>query len=170
MRKVLIRYKACFEYVATSPYFSPAYYLLSEEQKNATDRVRANKRKSYQAFLDWAEANRAQLPAYVPNKDKASYLPMIQAHFSHFEQELQASNDRVKQKHAEDEIIQAKFNVQIVRELVDSDKALNKVMTQFNQGFTDKAQRRTWLLQATSEEVLSHLKSLPFFQETNHGR
>ena len=48
-----------FKYVASSPYFNPDIYLL--ENRNATSRVRDNKRQTYTKFLEWCEANKDSL-------------------------------------------------------------------------------------------------------------
>lgn len=143
-----------FAFVATSPYFSPYYYLLTEEQKNATDRVRANKRQSYQKFMSWLEEHKESLTAYTPLKNKAEYLPMINEHFPHFEAELQASFARAALKNKEDELIATKLSSEKALEWVGGNKkTLGQKMQQFNVSFTHKDERRAWLLQATPEEV-----------------
>lgn len=56
-----------FEFVASSMFFSPRIYLL--ESRNHVSRVRDAKRKTYMAFLQWCEDNKARL------KDRSKVTP-----------------------------------------------------------------------------------------------
>ncbi len=70
-----------FDYVMTSPYFSPKKYDL--ENLNKINRDRDKKRKTYQAFMAYIEPLREKEYRYF-YPDKRVYLGLIDDHFPGF--------------------------------------------------------------------------------------
>lgn len=61
-----------FEFVVSSPFFSPDIYLL--ENRNHTSRVRDAKRKTYMQFLDWIQTKGYSFSLKKDKKDYLNYL------------------------------------------------------------------------------------------------
>ena len=61
-----------FEWVATSKYFDPEIFAL--ENRNATDRIRDKKRKTYQAFLKWIETTKPKANhSFLSKSERGGY-------------------------------------------------------------------------------------------------
>ncbi len=136
-----------FEYVASTPYFSTAIFLL--ENRNAQARVRDRKRPTYNAFLKWCEA-RPDLPSYAFPQDKKAWLPRIAEFFPHF----QAEYDQALADLAEQRAVKAKFNGEWVSQLTGlQGKELGGLMKAFKESFETPEQQRTFVLAKTPQEI-----------------
>lgn len=150
-----------FAFVASSPFFSPYYFLLTEEQKNAADRVRENKRKTYQTLLTWLEEHKDNLPQFKPFRDKDAYLPMLFEHFQGFVDQYAQGKIQLEQKRLQQAIIESKFSSQKITEWTGLEgKELGRLMTAFSAQFADKQARLDWLKQAKIEEIRQLVCSL----------
>lgn len=71
-RRGFERLEDVFEYVASSPYFSPEIFLL--HNRNAISRARDAKRKTYSDFLEWLETRGRELPSFdVWEEERQTY-------------------------------------------------------------------------------------------------
>lgn len=106
-----------FKFVASSKYFNKEIYLL--DNRNATSRVRDNKRKTYSAFLEWV-ANQEGLPAYPWTSfeerggyhTKAEFLPKLFEVFPEYE----AKHIAISKEFATELAAKKLFNGELVRE------------------------------------------------------
>lgn len=68
-----------FHWIINSKYFVLEKFQM--ENLNHIDRKRNAKRSTYQAFLDYANSNNVQSSGFKFNKDKDSYIDMIDSFF-----------------------------------------------------------------------------------------
>lgn len=160
-----------FAYVSSSPFFNAEYYLKSDSDKNATDRVRENKRPSYQAFLTWLAANRDRLPQFQPNRDKKVYFDRIEEHFPGFKAKYETAKSRLMAIAHQKAVIDAKFDPKVLLGDMgvshEDKKQFGKIMAAFTSSFVDKEERQTWLYNASVEEIKARLLQI---KENINGR
>ncbi len=142
-----------YNYVASSPFFNAAIYLL--QNRNAKSRVRDKKRAMYMEFLLFCE-NRLGLTEFAYPEDKAAWLPRIAEYFPHFQAEYdQAVEDLAKLRAVKD-----KFNGEWVSQLTGlQGKELGALMKRFKESFDSPESQREFVLassqQALAERVLA---------------
>lgn len=129
-----------YRYVASSPYFNPAIFLL--ENRNAKSRVRDKKRAMYMLFLKFCEAH-PELTAYTYPEDKKAWLPRISEFFPGF----QAEYDQALADLAELRAVKAKFNGEWVSQLTGlQGKELGELMRRFKESFDSPEAQRAFVL------------------------
>jgi hypothetical protein len=129
-----------YRYVASSPYFNPAIFLL--ENRNAKSRVRDRKRAMYMQFLKYCE-ERKDLTAYQYPEDKAAWLPRIAEYFPHFQSEY----DQAVADLAGHRAVKAKFNGEWVAQLTGlQGKELGALMKRFKESFETPEDMRAFVL------------------------
>lgn len=101
-----------FEFVASSGYFNPSLYALVNA--SSADRVRDEKRKTYQAFLAWIQAKRfAETPA---EEQKALLQYQHRQILNEFPHVMTLCN-QIDKERAEEKAFRAKFNGAVVHRL-----------------------------------------------------
>jgi hypothetical protein len=118
-----------FEYVSTSPYFSPKFYELTELA--AKDRTRDKKRINFQLFLKWCEENTFDLESKIIVQKEDRYLLPYQW-FPWLEDEVK----KVYAAKAKHDLIKSKFNGSIVMSLIP--ELSGKELGKFIQAFKDQ--------------------------------
>ena len=144
------RYKAgfenvteMFEYVATSPYFNPHFYQLSELTNK--DRVRDRKRVNFQLFLDWCETLEMDLDdKFIISKEHRYILPHIW---------FTSLPDKVRQVYKEKarlDFIKSKFNGSLIMTWIPrlKGKELGQFMFYCRETLTDE-----FIFLATENEI-----------------
>lgn len=141
-----------FQYVTTTPYFSPAIFLL--ENRNARARVRDRKRPTYNAFLSWCAA-RQNLPVFEFPQDKKAWLPRIAEFFPHF----QAEYDKAVADLAELRAVKEKFNGDWVSQITGlKGKELGGLMKRFKESFETPEQQRDFVLNSTVTDLEARVR------------
>lgn len=114
-----------FEYVASSPYFSPDIYLF--ENMNHRSRVRDAKRSTYNKFLDWCREYRGP-KCHFEDEDKQLALMKVFKQFPQFKLHYDAAMNNFTL----DKEVRRKFNGDIVMNLTSlTGKELGQFMTDF---------------------------------------
>lgn len=98
-----------FDYVASSKYYNPEFYLL--ENNNTIAKTRDAKRPSYHAFLEYGASKTGEF--WQPNPDKTAYLPMIFENFS----TVKFNYENLLAEHAYQNALKEKFNGNLVGQL-----------------------------------------------------
>lgn len=143
-----------FQFVVSSPYFSPDIFLL--KNRNAQARIRDRKRPTYNAFLKWCEA-RPDLPAFKFPENKATWLPLIAEFFPHF----QAEYDRAQAGLAQRRAVKAKFNGDWVSQLTGlQGKELGGLMKRFKESFETPEAQQAFLLANTLEVIEARVRQV----------
>lgn len=151
-----------FEYVVTSPYFTPEKYDL--ENLNRINRERDKKRKTYNAFIQWIEPLRAKEYKYFYH-DKKVYLGLIDHFFPTF----------LKQ-YRELEIIEATrreiasyYNGNIIMEYFPDLKgeSLGRAMKDFEKKFGSKQLLDKYILETKDTEEIMDLFKEVLYDNTN---
>lgn len=141
-----------YNYVASSPYFNPAIFLL--ENRNAKSRVRDRKRAMYMQFLKYCEAH-PELTAFEYPEDKAAWLPRIAEYFPGF----QAEYDKALADLAELRAVKAKFNGEWVAQLTGlQGKELGGLMKRFKESFETPAAMHSFLLTSSTETIEARVR------------
>ena len=106
-------YEDLFTFVMESPYFNPETFKL--ENLNNINRVRDRKRKTYNMFLKYIEANKGTYKPLVKKsyEEKEAFVLNL---FPHIKEEL----DKLKAKVELDNKIKEKINGRIIMDLVGS--------------------------------------------------
>lgn len=129
-----------FDFVASSGYFSKDLYPLEHRSNRA--RTRDKKRETYTEFLKWLDSTQ---PAdnHVPNKDKSTYLPLIESRFPEFA----AERKRLLEELAETKRFKSYWNGDIVSELTNLEgKPLSHFMGDMIKHFDGKEKFRELIL------------------------
>lgn len=98
-----------FQYVTTSPYYNPDFYLL--ENNNTISKMRDKKRPSYNAFLKFGAEYTGQ--RWLPDSDKLSYLPQIFDYFPGVQEHYEVALQKLTYQRA----LKQKFNGNLVGQL-----------------------------------------------------
>lgn len=143
-----------YEYVASSPFFNSAVFLL--ENRNARSRVRDKKRLMYMEFLKWCEA-RPELTAFQYPEDKKAWLPRIVEHFPQFEADYAQSLADLAELRA----VKAKFNGEWVSQVTGlRGKELGFLMKRYKESFRSPAEQGAYVLAQRSDELAQELLDL----------
>lgn len=140
-----------FEYVIRGKYFNAEHYQM--ENLNRIDRKRNKKRKTYQEFLEYINSSLDRFSSgYVFNKDKDSYIDVIDAFFpdANFKIEL----EKAKKRDEENKLMASKFNGKLIMAKYPNliGKELGVVMFDFKESFGDEY--RNFLLNNTPDVIM----------------
>lgn len=143
-----------YNYVASSPYFNPAIFLL--ENRNAKSRVRDRKRAMYMQFLKYCEAH-PELTAFEYPKDKAAWLPRIAEFFPGF----QAKYDQAVADLARQRELKARFNGDFVSKLTGlQGKELGGLMKRFKESFETPEAMHEFILDNDETALAARVKAV----------
>ena len=124
-----------YDFCIAGKYFNIETFKM--ENLTQIDRKRNRKRKSYHEFLNYVGAS-SVTKAFEFNKDKDSYLPMIEAYFP--EAKLMEKLDALKEEDRLNNVIAQKFNGDIVMMWLPElqGKQLGAAMSLFKQSLGDE--------------------------------
>jgi len=126
--------------------------IFQMDNLKSIDKKRNRKRGSYHIFLKYLKDNNIDT-RYPFNKDKDSYLPMIDKHFP--EAKLLEKLNDLQAKDRENKILSQKFNGDIVMSWLPDlkGKQLGHAITGFKQSFEDDEEYREFVLNANFDAI-----------------
>ena len=133
-RKGFAELNDIFEYVASSPYYNPKYYLL--ENVNSAARMRDKKREVYREFLEFGKNWVGE--TIESHEDKSLYTESL---LERFPNALEAYRSAIRDK-CLDTVAKSKFNGDMVSALTGlQDKELGNLMQILKQDFRLKKEQ-----------------------------
>ena len=155
-----------FNYVHRSKYFNPTIY--SFENMNHRSRVRDQKRKTYNSFLDWIDghvkSDWKDKEFYQFKKNKSDYIRMICDYFPGFEQKYLEAYYKM----LDDRELKTKFNGTMVSEQTGYvERELGEFMKYMKSMFKDNNEFRRFVRYSSPDAIFEfiELKKLDFKKE-----
>lgn len=149
-----------FNFVVSSPFFSPQIFI--KDEKSQIDKVRERKRKTYASFLDWLEIylKNNTKDFYTFNEDKKQYLNKISDYFPQANLIKEIEHFEIHQRKLK--VVSEKFNGKIVMEMIPnlSGKDLGNFIVNFKKHISNKYLKdfETCIFEFSNEKVISEIK------------
>jgi hypothetical protein len=144
-----------FRFVVSTPYSNGKIYRL--ENRNHADRLRDEKRATYNAFLAWLEEQPlGSLPAYpwdeAGNEQRDIFLQTALGQLPAFKE----SYDRALASYARKKQAKLQFNGALATEVTGlSGKALGDLMARIRDSFSDENACETFFIEADRDTVIA---------------
>lgn len=148
-----------FNFVITSPYFSPQLFI--KEDKSQIDKVRERKRKTYAEFLDWLEIylQNNENNFYSFDSNKEVYINKISDYFPESNIIDEIKEFKILQEKLK--IVSEKFNGKLVMELRPelSGKTLGEFIINFKKHVSNKYNKEfeDLIVEFSKEDIIEEI-------------